>query len=202
MAKRIEYLIVHCSGTPEGRDVTPDDIVLVHRGAKKNADGSFTFLGKKYTLEQLKQQTLTLHSGRKVNAAQTNGNGWVNLGYTNFWRLNGDNIKITANNEDGMVDTWEITNGVAGVNDRARHVCYAGGTERGNINKAKDTRTPQQIAAMTKFIKQFVSNHPRVKVGGHDQFVNGAKACPSFCMVKYLRSIGIPEGNIYNPKKL
>jgi len=203
MAKKIQYLVIHCTGTPEGRNVTPDDIVLAHRGAFKNPpnkDGVvlYNFLGKKYTLDQLRQQTLTLHSGKKVNAAQTNGRGWSALGYTNLFMLNGDNIKITQNNEDGYVDTWEITNGVTGINDHARHTTYAGGTERNNINKAKDTRTPQQLAEMTKFVKRFVSNHPQVKVGGHYQFAN--KACPSFDVVKWCRDIGLHDNNIYKPR--
>ena len=204
MAKKLKFLVIHCTATPEGRNVTVDDIVLWHRGAFKNPPDKngvvlYTFLGKRYTIEQLRQQTLTLPSGRKVSADKTNGRGWSALGYTNMFLLDGTNVKISANNEDGYVDSWEITNGVVGINCNARHVTYAGGTERNNVNKAKDTRTPAQLAALEKFVKQFVGNHPGILIAGHDQFA--AKACPSFNTIEWCRSIGIPERNIYNPLK-
>lgn len=36
MAKKLKYLIIHCTDTPEGREVTPEDIILWHTGPKED----------------------------------------------------------------------------------------------------------------------------------------------------------------------
>jgi N-acetylmuramoyl-L-alanine amidase len=71
---------------------------------------------------------------------------------------------------------------------------YAGGVDL--QNHPKDTRTRQQLATMKEFVLRFVREHPKVLVAGHNQFAN--KACPSFDTVKWLRSIGVEERNIFS----
>jgi len=39
MDKRIKYLIIHCTATPEGREVTKEDIILWHKAAKPAGRG-------------------------------------------------------------------------------------------------------------------------------------------------------------------
>ncbi|MDR2626930.1 MAG: hypothetical protein LBC40_02735, partial [Dysgonamonadaceae bacterium] len=91
----------------------------------------------------------------------------------------------------------EITNGVQGINHCSKHIVYAGGTDKkGN---PKDTRTEAQKATMTNIVRDFVGKHPQVQVAGHYHFAN--KACPSFDVPQWLRSIGIEERNIYQSVK-
>ena len=193
---KVKFLVLHCTATPEGREVTTDQIEIWHRGALKNADGTYTFLGVNYTLENLKKQTLKLPGGKTVSADKTCGRGWRQLGYTDMFMLDGKVERLTPNNDDGFVDAWEVTNGVAGINSISRHLVYVGGTDK--EGKAKDTRTGNQLAAMVKYVHDFVRKNPDVLVAGHNQF--DKKACPSFDVPTWLRQIRISENNIYKPK--
>ena len=157
MGKKLQYLVIHCTATPEGREVTEQDIRDWHLSPAPK------------------------------------GRGWKQVGYTNLFQLTGINRQLVTNNMDDVVDTWEITNGVAGINDISYHIVYAGGCDK-NM-KPKDTRTDAQKTAMANFVKKFVCTHFDVKVAGHYQFDN--KACPSFNVPEWLRSIGIHEKNIY-----
>jgi len=48
-----------------------------------------------------------------------------------------------------------------------------------------------------KYILDVIKKNPSVKVGGHFQFA--AKDCPSFDTVKWCKSIGVQDINIYMP---
>lgn len=121
------------------------------------------------------------------------GRGWKQVGYSDMIMLDGTPIRLVNYNEDDNVDPWEITNGASGINSISRHVVYVGGTDKkGN---PKDTRTPEQIETLKSYVKTFLKNHPTAKVCGHNQFA--PKACPSFDVPNWLRSIGIPKENIY-----
>ena len=153
MSKEIQYLVIHCTATPEGRAVMPDDI-------------------RRWHLSE---------------------NGWKQVGYTDMVLLDGKVERLVGNNEDKIIDPWEITNGVAGINSISRHIVYVGGTDASG--KAKDTRTPQQKAALGNYVLDFVRRFRDVQVAGHYQF-DGKKACPSFDVPAWCRQIGVTEKNI------
>ena len=155
MAK-LKYLVIHCTATPEGRDVSAADI-------------------------------------RRWHTAPTNagGRGWKQVGYTDLIHTDGRVERLVANNEDANVDSWEITNGAAGYNSVSRHIVYAGGVDADNVQKAKDTRTPAQKEALKRYVLDFHPKHPTVKIVGHNQLA--AKACPSFDIPQWLKSIGINQ---------
>lgn len=158
---RLQYLVIHCTATPEGRPVTSKNIRDWH--------------------------TLPFPKGR----------GWKQVGYSDMIHLNGSLETLVPYNNDDNVDLWEITNGVAGMNSVCRHVVYVGGTDQDN-RYSKDTRTKEQRLTLANYIKQTIAAHPEIQVAGHYQFDSG-KACPSFKVPDWLRAIGIPEKNIYNP---
>lgn len=155
MAK-LKYLIIHCTATPEGRDVSAADIRRWH--------------------------TAPVSAG---------GRGWKQVGYTDLIHTDGRVERLVANNEDANVDPWEITNGAAGYNSVSRHIVYAGGVDADNVQKAKDTRTPAQKEALKRYVLDFHRKHPTVKIVGHNQLA--AKACPSFDVPQWLKSIGINQ---------
>lgn len=157
MAK-LQYLVIHCTATPEGRKVTSGEIRKWH------------------------------------TSPQPAGRGWMQVGYTDMIHLDGSVERLVDNNEDDNVDSWEITNGVIGKNSVSRHIVYVGGLSKDG-KTAKDTRTIEQKNALKEYVLGFVEKHPDVKVAGHNQFA--AKACPSFDVPGWLRSIGISEENIY-----
>jgi hypothetical protein len=154
----LKYLVIHCTATPEFRDVTSDQIRHWHLDPPPA------------------------------------GRGWSRVGYTHLFHLNGSVEQLVPNNDDNVVDPWEITNGVAGINSVSVHIVYAGGLSADG-KTPRDTRTPAQIIAMRRFVLQFVIKHPGIKVAGHNQFA--AKACPSFDVPNWCRLIGVPTQNIY-----
>lgn len=152
MAK-LQYLVLHCTATPEGREVTAADIRRWH-----------------------------------TSPVSKGGRGWKQVGYTDMIHLDGTVERLVDNNEDANVDPWEITNGAKGYNSVSRHVVYAGGCARDG-KTPKDTRTPGQLKAMEAYVKDFHKRFPGVRIIGHNEVA--AKACPSFDVQKWLKSIGI-----------
>lgn len=152
MAK-LKYLVIHCTATPAGREVSSDDIRLWH------------------------------------TSPPPAGRGWKQVGYTDMFHLDGSIERLVDNNEDGNVEPWEITNGVKGYNSVSRHIVYVGGCDA-RMNP-KDTRTDEQLKAMTDYVKDFHRRFPDVRIVGHRDFPDVAKACPSFDVAEWLESIGI-----------
>lgn len=122
------------------------------------------------------------------------GRGWKQVGYSDMILLDGSIVNLVPYDDDQEVDPWEVTNGVAGINRKSRHVVYVGGLDYSGT-KAKDTRTPQQLNAMTHYVLETILKHPNIKIAGHNQFAN--KACPSFYVPEWLRIIDVDEKNIY-----
>ncbi|MCB9245971.1 MAG: N-acetylmuramoyl-L-alanine amidase [Flavobacteriales bacterium] len=153
MAK-LRYIVLHCTATPEGREVTGDDIRNWH----------------------------------------LKGRGWSRVGYHYLVKLDGSVEQLHLHNSDNQIDPWEITNGVAGKNDSALHVVYAGGvsakrTPGTSVFSPKDTRTPAQKAALERLVKRLLEEHSSAKVCGHNQLSN--KACPSFDVPQWAQEVGI-----------
>jgi N-acetylmuramoyl-L-alanine amidase len=121
------------------------------------------------------------------------GNGWHQVGYSDLILLDGSRHQFVKHNNDEVIDAFEITNGVAGINTISRHLCYVGGMDS-SYKHPLDTRTPQQMNKMVEIIGEVLSYAPNVKIAGHNQFDN--KACPSFFVPYWLEKIGIPEQNI------
>jgi hypothetical protein len=158
MKQKLKYLIIHCTATPAGRDVSAGDIRKWH-----------------------------------LSPVEKGGRGWKQVGYSNLFTLSGLNTVLVGDNGDSWVDAGEITNGATGMNGCSKHIVYAGGTDM--QGHPEDTRTERQKKTMAEFVTAFVKQHPDVLVAGHCRFAN--KACPSFDVGKWCRSIGIPEKNIF-----
>ena len=150
---KLRYLVIHCTATPEGREVTSDEIRHWH-----------------------------------IAPVSEGGRGWRQVGYTDMVHLDGTVERLVDNNEDGNVDPWEITNGVAGCNGISRHVVYVGGVATDG-RTPKDTRTPGQMIALEAYVRDFHDRFPNVRIVGHNEL--SAKACPSFDVRAWLDGIGI-----------
>jgi len=153
MTKPLKYLVLHCTATPEGREVKSEEIRQWHTGPVSKG-----------------------------------GRGWKQVGYTDMFHLDGTVERLVRNNEDAVVDNWEITNGAAGYNSVSRHIVYVGGLEQKTM-KAKDTRTPSQLKAMEKYVTQFHKQFPNVKIVGHNELSD--KDCPCFDVQEWLSQLGI-----------
>lgn len=151
----MQYLVIHCTATPEGREVSAAEIRRWH--------------------------TAPVSQG---------GRGWKQVGYTDMVHLDGRVERFVNNNEDAQVDAWEVTNGAAGYNSMSRHIVYVGGCDK--AGKPKDTRTEAQREALKRYVEDFHARFPHVKIVGHHE-LNPGKACPSFDVPTWLRSIGIRQ---------
>lgn len=151
---RLQRLVIHCTDTPAGREVSADDIRRWHTSPVKEG-----------------------------------GRGWKQVGYTDMIHLDGSIERLVANNEDAIVDPWEITNGAKGYNSTSRHIVYVGGRAvRGTA--PEDTRTEAQKEAMRQYVLDFHRRFPDADIVGHNQLTT-AKACPSFDVPAWLKEIGI-----------
>jgi N-acetylmuramoyl-L-alanine amidase len=186
MPKKLVNLILHCTATPEGRRVYPSDIKDWHTWPAL-IDGKLKYMGKLYNSD----------ADLPVNVQGKRGRGWSQVGYSDMITLDGALFSLTPNNNDGIVDPWEITNGVAGVNSISRHIVYVGGCDK--KMKPKDTRTTAQKVALRSIVESVIASAPLVKVGGHYQFDKKKPYCPGFDVPAWLRSIGVKEQNIYLP---
>jgi len=127
------------------------------------------------------------------------GRGWKQVGYSDMIMLSGDLVNLVPYDDDSIVQVREITNGALGMNAFSKHIVYVGGMDKAYKNP-KDTRTAKQLETMKNYILAFIKKHPDIKVCGHNQY--DAKACPSFNVENYLRSIGVPEKNIDTKKPI
>ncbi len=112
-------------------------------------------------------------------AAPPTGRGWQQVGYTDMIHLDGTVERLVENNEDEWVDPWERTNGAKGYNSTSRHVVYVGGCAADG-RTPKDTRTPEQKAALKAYVDDFRKRFPWAEVVGHRDLPGVRKACPSF----------------------
>ena len=131
-----------------------------------------------------------------TNPVHLGGRGWSRPGYADMIYLGGELVNIIPFNTDDYVDLFEISNGVVGLNGNAHHVVYVGGMDKAN-KVPTDTRTKEQLYTLEIDIKYTLLRHPDILFLGHNEAPNAhGKACPSFNVSSYLRSIGIPERNI------
>ena len=62
-------------------------------------------------------------------------------------------------------------------------VCYVGGTEKADIRKPKDTRTPAQREALARLLSDLHRRYPRATLHGHCEYSH--KPCPCFDVAEY-----------------
>jgi N-acetyl-anhydromuramyl-L-alanine amidase AmpD len=139
--RSIDYLVVHCSATIEGKDFDAKAIDAWHKRR-----------------------------------------GWSGIGYHYV-------IKLDGTIEKGRPDA-KIGAHVKGYNRKSIGICYIGGLAK-NL-APKDTRTPQQIAALKQLLIELKTRHPKAEIRGHRDFskdLNGngiiepfefIKACPCY----------------------
>jgi N-acetylmuramoyl-L-alanine amidase len=106
---------------------------------------------------------------------------WKSPGYHRIIQPNGVAIKLA---EDATV-----CNGVAGHNKTSIHISYIGGVDKDN--KPLDNRTPQQVYSMVALIKQYKEWYPGLVICGHRDFAGVKKACPSFDVAAWLKTLNL-----------
>lgn len=188
--KKLKYCVIHVTDTPAGRAVSAADIEQWHRGVRIEKD-HVVFNGEKFAaLSAIPPQ---LVGG--ISVYKTRGRGWRRVGYRDMITADGKVINLTPYNWDDVVDPWEITNGVAGINQEAWHVVVVGGRSADN-KKTEDTRTKAQHEALNAYVLDLVRRFPGIQVSGHNQWDKN-KQCPCYSVPQWAKSIGVPTKNIY-----
>jgi N-acetylmuramoyl-L-alanine amidase len=215
--KQLQYFVIHCTATPEGREVTPDDIMQWHLAPRFPSPQEIESLikanaSKPALLNTLRSPNVLVYKGNyysDVNALpnetiggvsikRLRGRGWTRVGYSDMIMLDGSLVNLTPYDDDNYVEPWEITNGASGINGLARHIVYAGGKDKTDLSLKtnKDTRTPAQNETLKNWVFNIIAKHPTIKGAGHNQFAR--KACPSFNVPQWLKSIGVADVNIHH----
>lgn len=98
--------------------------------------------------------------------------GWSHIGYHYLIRLDGRVVECRPEEYQGA--------GVSGWNADSVHIAYAGGIMNDGSQRAKDTRTEAQTAALYDLTRRLLAKYDLGwdDVYGHNEVA--AKACPSF----------------------
>ena len=146
--RKIDYIVIHCSATREGHDLTPEALETEHRRR-----------------------------------------GFRTTGYHYYIRRDGTTV---------VTRPLELVGAhVKGYNKHSVGICYEGGLDA--LGRPKDTRTPEQRAALRLLVSQLLRRFKgNVRVCGHRDLSpnldgNGAveprewvKQCPCFDVAKEL----------------
>ena len=74
-------------------------------------------------------------------------------------------------------------------NQHAIGVCYEGGLDE--KGRPKDTRTPEQKAALWFLLEDLKKDYPKAKIVGHRDFPHVAKQCPCFDVQSEYSSLNV-----------
>jgi hypothetical protein len=192
-----KLLVLHCTATPKGRAVTPEEILTWHTAPKDLPGGKVKYNKKVYrSRAELPNDKI---GGKLIKHLR--GHGWSKGGYSKMIHLDGEVTQLYPYDNDAYIDAYEMTNGALGVNSIARHFVYVGGLSaerhliRGKMKyKAEDTRSLEQELALKELVLEEIDNNPQIEVAGHNQI--DPKSCPCFNVPEWLENIGVKEANI------
>lgn len=107
------------------------------------------------------------------------GQGWKSPGYHHIIKADGTIVDLLP------ID--QVSNGVAGHNAHSINISYIGGVD--SKGKAIDNRTDAQKAAQITLLKKYHAMFPNAIICGHRDFPGVKKACPSFDVKTWLKTI-------------
>ena len=169
--KAVTHLVLHHTATPEGMEVTPEDIISLHTSKKSIRDTAF------FSSEAL---------------------GFERPGFDVLIGLDGTLHTLINEQDPSPVDLWGIGVGKAGVKGIYRHIAYVGGKTRSNKSR-KDTRTLAQRKTLATIVQYYVARFPKIVVVGIGDLPNsGGVFNPAFDVNKWLTAIGVEEQHHYN----
>ena len=172
----LQYLVIHCTATVEGKEVTSDQIRHWHTDPEPKGRG-WRQVG--YTdmihLDGRVERLVNNNEDANVDPWEiTNGAKGYNSVSRRIVYVGGYAGKTVIDSKTGR-KKLEIAK-----DSRGRKI-------------TKDTRTDAQKKAMADYVKDFHRRFPDVRIVGHRDFPNVEKACPSFDVASWLASIGIKQ---------
>jgi N-acetylmuramoyl-L-alanine amidase len=156
--REINKIIVHCADTRTSQDFDISDIKRWHTDPKPKGNGSYAYKGKKY-----KQKS---DLPEKVRGRE--GNGWSDVGYHYYIKLNGQ-LQLGRPIERSGAHTYKHNNDSIGI-------CFEGGkTPDGGKWNAP---TPEQFNCFKDLKEYLFRVFGDLPIKGHYQYSN--KTCPNF----------------------
>jgi len=153
-----DKIIIHCADTRTDQSFSIKAVKKWHTGRKDHGNGFSSFKGVKYKNELLPQEAL-----------KTQGNGWSDVGYHYYIRLDGT---IEAGRDFEKVGIH-----CKGENSSSVGICFEGGKKPDG--SPWDKPTAQQIKAGKILIREIRDNsEDELTLCGHFQF--STKSCPNF----------------------
>lgn len=134
---------------------------------------------------------LTIHcaatpEGRDVKAGTIDDWDRAKFGQVSYHGI----IELDGTYVVGLPDTKKGAH-VGGKNTGNIGICYVGGMDK-QMKKPKDTRTDAQKATMRRIVIQYRAKYPGIVVRGHRDWPGVAKACPSFDVAEWLKTVPTP----------
>ncbi len=109
--------------------------------------------------------------------------GWACIGYHYVIRRDGT---VEAGRDESVVGAH-----VANFNSNSIGICMVGGVDANDISKAVNNFTQAQFDSLKQLLIDLKVRYPKAKIQGHRDFPNVAKACPSFDVAAWLKSVGM-----------
>lgn len=97
-------------------------------------------------------------------------------------------IKTDGTIEPGR-DKQAVGAHVENFNSSSIGICLVGGVDADN--KPANNFSPEQFAALAGLLKELRKEYPKAVIQGHRDFPKVAKACPSFDVRAWLKTVGI-----------
>lgn len=107
--------------------------------------------------------------------------GWAAIGYHYVIKRDGT---IEEGREEDVVGAH-----VADYNAVSLGICMAGGVDANDVKKAKNNFTDAQFASLKQLLVDLKIRYPNAKIQGHRDFPNVKKACPSFDVAEWLKTV-------------
>lgn len=132
---------------------------------------------------------LTIHAaatpeGRYIDPEVMEGWARARFGQKSYhWivGLKGETHKGLADNQRGAHTGGKNTHNIG--------IAYVGGMDA-QMKRAKDTRTPDQKAALLTLVRTYIARYPGIVIRGHRDWPGVRKDCPSFDVRAWLKAEG------------
>ena len=120
--------------------------------------------------------------------------GFNEIGYHYFIRKNG---MVETGRDLSQKGRFEQGAHSKGENSISIGICLEGGVRRARPNEGFDSRTPAQIKAQVKLIRELLLRFPNAKVIGHRDMPFAATQCPAYDAEAWWATVETPPTKKY-----
>ena len=116
--------------------------------------------------------------------------GFYEIGYHQYHRRNG---LVEIGRDLSQPGRFETGAHSKGENSASIGICYEGGVTRDYPRDGFDSRTPAQVASMTREIRALLVRFPNAEVIGHRDMLGAVTQCPGFDAGAWWAEVNAPK---------